>query len=146
VTFCCASGAYSTEFDFSNGVTSRAGFDSTGVAHSEDGVVFGFDPTAPGVLTGPSFLPMDVGAISPLTGLPITFDIDTASVTPDVLAAILDPFAALDGTAAVPEPAGVASLAMGIGFLAIVRRRRVKRGRPGGEARFHTEVTEVQSH
>jgi hypothetical protein len=146
VTFCCASGAYSTEFDFSNGVTSRAGFDSTGVAHSEDGVVFGFDPTAPGVLTGPSFLPMDVGAISPLTGLPITFDIDTASVTPDVLAAILDPFAALDGTAAVSEPAGVASLAMGIGFMAVARRRRVKRGRPGGKARFHTEVTEVQSH
>ncbi len=27
VAFCCASGAYSTEFDFSNGVTSRAGFD-----------------------------------------------------------------------------------------------------------------------
>jgi hypothetical protein len=146
VTFCCASGAYSTEFDFSNGITSRAGFDSTGLALSQNGAVFTFDPTAPGVLTGPSFLPMDIGAISPLTGLPIAPETDTASVTPDVLAAILGPFATLDGTASVPEPAGAASLAMGIGFMALVRRRRVRRGRPGGKARFHTEVTEVQSH
>ena len=37
---------FSTEFDFTNGTTSRAGYDGTGYL-SNQGQVFGFDPSAP---------------------------------------------------------------------------------------------------
>jgi hypothetical protein len=128
VAFCCATGAYSTEFDFSNGITSRSGFDSSGNALSDEGAVFTFDPTAPGVPSGPSYLPMDIGAISPLTGLPIEQETDSASTTPDMLADILNPFAVLDGTASVPEPASLMVLSTGLAIMAVARRRRGARG------------------
>jgi hypothetical protein len=122
---------YSTQYDFSNGVVSRAGFDLQGnqlVASSQFAALFGFDPSAPGVVNGPSFLPQDLGAISPLTGLAIEPEIDTLFTTPDVLARVRLPFAGFEAytVAAVPEPSSLALLATGatlVLFMAWTRRR-----------------------
>jgi hypothetical protein len=119
-----ATPAYSTEYDFSNGATSRAGFDSTGGAcctyTSQGGAVFGFDPTTPGLPTGPSYLPTSLGAISPVTGLPVVEDTDPAWSTPRDIASFPTPFQALDSA---PEPAGIALLAPALGVLGLVRRK-----------------------
>jgi hypothetical protein len=125
--------AYSTEYDFINGVTSRAGFDSTGHADSDQGALFTFDPTTPGLPVGPSFLPTDLGAISPVTGQPITFDIDTAFSVPTVLASIPAPFADLDGPEPVPEPASFLALAAALATVAGSRCSCRARGRCGAE-------------
>jgi hypothetical protein len=120
-----ATPAYSTEYDFSNGVTSRAGFDSTGgpccTYASQSGAVFGFDPTTPGLPTGPSYLPTNLGAINPLTGLPVVEDTDPAWSTPRQIASFPTPFQALDSA---PEPAGIALLAPALGVLGLMRRKR----------------------
>jgi len=118
-----SAGAYSSEYDFTNGITSRAGFDRTGNSSSSDGAIFTFDPNTPGLATGPSYLPTELGAISPITGQPVTMDTETSWSTPDVVAATQLPFEALDGPVNAPEPASLLLLGTAIGGLIGMRRR-----------------------
>ena len=88
---------FSVEFDFANGVTSRAGYDGTGY-DSQFGVTYGFNPNAPGVVDGPSILPT--------TGVPE--DVSTYGVP-------------------APEPGALSLLVVGIGVLGLIRYRRIRR-------------------
>ena len=108
---------FSTEFDFTNGTTSRAGYDGTGYL-SNQGQVFGFDPSAPGVVLGPSILPM--------TGVPE--DTDGNGASPQDVAAITPP---LSFPASVPEPGSLLLLGAGIAFMLAIRRpvARIRSGR-----------------
>jgi hypothetical protein len=120
--------AYSSEYDFANGATSRAGFDMTGLQRGRSsnlGAVFTFDPSAPDVLTGPSYLPTDPGVISPLTGQPVGIETDSAFTTPDVLQSIPLPFAELDAVAvAVPEPGSFLVVGSALAYMGLRRRRK----------------------
>lgn len=87
----------SIEFDFADGVTSRAGFDLTGFDSQVD-AEFGFNPNAPGVVYGPSVLPED--------GVPE----DTDSYGVPALAA--------------PEPGGLGLLLFALVGLGAIRGRR----------------------
>lgn len=117
--------AYSTAFTFSDGVTSRAGFDATGQSNSQDGAVFTFDADTPGLPTGPSSLPTgpvtpEVGGVCP-TGA-VCEDTDPAWSTPGIVDATPLPFGALDGPSSVPEPASLLLLVAALGGLAAGRR------------------------
>lgn len=95
----------SIEFDFANGITSRAGFDGTGFDSQLD-AVFGFNPDAPDVDYGPSVLPE--------SGVPEdTSSYGVASLSP------------------VPEPPALSLLVIGLAGLTVVRlsrRRQRQRG------------------
>lgn len=90
----------SIEFDFANGITSRAGYDMTGFDSQLD-AVFGFNPDAPDVDYGPSVLPE--------SGVPN----DTSSY-------------GVSSLSPVPEPAAVSVLAIGLAGLTVAQfsRRR----------------------
>jgi len=123
---------YSTQYNFLNGITSRAGFDQTGLAFTRRGLEFGFDPTAPDVPSGPSFLPQDLDLISPITGLPIEPVIDFNGDLPSNLAALELPFGAFEppppldypgGLTAVPLPPALPLFAAAaLGLLGLRRR------------------------
>ena len=135
---------FSTAFDFTNGLSSRGGYDGTGFDSSQ-GQEFAFNPDTPCldpaaytcVTFGPSILPTAPGIINPVTGQSVTEDVDTLGVDPYVIAAAVLPFAGQDPTTDVPlppappsvtEPAGVpepASLLMlGTAILALAGLRR----------------------
>jgi hypothetical protein len=119
---------FSTEFDFTNGTTSRAGYDMTGATpgfFSDQGQVFGFDPTAPGVVQGPSVLPSTLppgGSNCSLGGYGCWEDIDTFGQDPRVIAAVQPPLAF-----PAPEPGGIVLLVSGLLGLAAVRRSALRR-------------------
>ena len=135
---------YSTEYDFGDGITSRAGFDQTGNSRSDRGAVFGFDPEAIGVTHGPSYLPTEtvdystctpanpqdcVKIISPITGRPVGSEGDEPSwSTPQDLARFQIPFQDLDGLPSppvpAPEPASLLLLAAGLAGLSAGGLRR----------------------
>jgi hypothetical protein len=100
---------FSTEFDFSNGVTSTAGFGY----NSQLGQVFGFDPNAPGVVhCAPDVFPC---SILPLTGVPE--DMDMWGASPSDVAQIKPPL-----SFPTPEPGSFVLLLAGLGCLAGARQ------------------------
>ena len=114
---------FSTQFDFSNGNTNRAGYDATGGLFSSDNPVFAtYDPTDPSQQIGPSILPTVPGAISPLTDLPVEVDTEYNGVDPSIVAAAQLPLGVIGLT--VPEPESAAMLGMSVIGLALLRRRR----------------------
>ena len=116
---------FSTQFDFTDGNTNRAGYDATGGLFSSDSPVFAtYDPTDPSQQVGQSFLPTVPGAISPLTGLPVTEDTEFTGVDPSIVAAAQLPLGFIGLT--VPEPDCVTMLGMSVIGLALLQRRRQK--------------------
>jgi hypothetical protein len=126
---------FSTEFDFTDGTTSRAGYDTTGATpgfFSDQGQVFGFDPTAPGVVQGPSVLPSTsppAGSnctLGPSSGYGCWEDIDTFGQDPRIIAAVQPPLS-FPSAVPTPEPAGTLLLLSGLLGLAAVRRPSLRR-------------------
>ncbi len=130
---------FSTAFDFTNGLSSRGGYDGTGFDSSQ-GQEFAFSPDTPCldptvytcVTFGPSILPTAPGMINPVTGQPVAEDVDTSGVDPYVIAAAALPFAGQDPSTdtplppappSVPEPASLLILGTAILALAGLRRR-----------------------
>ena len=129
---------FSSAFDFTNGLSSRGGYDGSGFS-SSNGEVFGLDPsicidtTGYTCATNVPFDPMRYYLIhDPVTGaaLPPNSDIDHEGVSPNVIALAPQPFAGQDvpsGAAPVrdvPEPMGITLLLSALGGLAAARRRR----------------------
>ena len=122
---------FSSQYGFGNGLTSRYGFSATGFGQTPLEVAF--DPTAPGASTlrPEDILPRDVGAISPITGLPVEAIFETNWSSPRDLAAIPLPFAEFEpppafdfpgGITSVPAPGALAGFGLGLVALAALRR------------------------
>ncbi len=126
--------AYSTEYDFVNGITSRAGFDGSAFV-GQNGLILGFDPA--GQPTGPSYLPMDIGAISPITGTTIGAETDTNGADPSVIGSVPYPFADFEpAPSQVPEPGGGLLLLAGVLCVGVARRSAglLRAGRVAGQS------------
>ena len=97
---------------------------------SQNGQVFGFDPSAPGVVNGPSllpsFLPPPNSTCTPNENPYLCWeDTDSYGALPSQVIGIGQPLSF--GPAAVPEPGSFVLLAAGIGGLAATRRRWSRR-------------------
>lgn len=96
---------FSVQFDFADGVTSRAGFDGTGF-RSTEGYQFGFDPNLPGI--DPNAPGLQIGpSLLPTSGVPW----DT------------DGFGIRARAVATPEPGTVPLLIVALAGVWITRRR-----------------------
>ncbi len=146
--FTTSSRPQSSQIEFANGITSRAGFDQTGgdgtESRSENGFAFSLDPGAGDGL--PSLIPQDVGLPSPvLPGGGLTEAIiESNFTTPEILAGLALPEGATDflptappggfspppappadpDFAAVPGPGALGLFGLALAGLAAVRRRR----------------------
>ncbi len=108
---------FSVEFDFANGVTSRAGFDSvTGTFTSEAGQDVGFDPTNSNLTIGPSILPQEN----------VPTDLEYQTTTPEILESIVPPLEFPSADTSVPEPATWGALGLGALATAFSSRSRRK--------------------
>ena len=97
---------------------------------SQNGQVFGFDPSAPGVINGPSILP----SLLPPVSSTCTPNENPYLCWEDTIATALLPSQVIGigqplsfGPAAVPEPGSFVLLAAGIGGLAATTRRWSRR-------------------